>query len=101
MASGAGNGNRVYVKVGDAIRLVLPYSETCVRWGVAGKPVYVAIGEEGSADLIHDDGSMFPMPISVGEAGIRTDEAGRYYVPSRAVVSPEAGLRPLPPQGLS
>lgn len=101
VSSGAGNGNRVYLKVGDAIRLVMPYSPTCVRWGVAGKPVYVAIGEEGSADLLHDDGSTFPMPISVGEAGIRTDEAGRYYVPSSAIASPEAGLRPLPPQTLS
>ena len=100
VSSGAGNGNRVYLKVGDALRLVLPYSETCVRWGVAGKPVYVAIDEEGSADLLHDDGSMFPMPISVGEAGIRIDEEGRYCVPSSAVASPEAGLRPLPPQGL-
>ena len=101
VASEAGNGNRVYLKVGDAIRLLLPYSETCVRWGVAGKPVYVAIGEEGSAELLHDNGSTFPMPISVGEAGIRTDEAGRYYVPSSAIASPQAGLRPLPPQSLS
>jgi hypothetical protein len=101
MPSEAGNGNRVYLKVGDAIRLLLPDSETCVRWGVAGKPVWVAIGEEGSADLLHDNGSTFPMPISVGEAGIRTDEAGHYYVPSSAVASPEAGLRPLPPQSLT
>ena len=100
MSTVAGNGNRVYVKVGDAIRLVMPRSETCVRWGVAGKPLYVAIGEQGSAELLHDDGSTFPMPILVGEAGIRTDEAGRYYVPSSAVASPQEGLRPLPPQSL-
>ena len=92
-----GNGNRVYLKVGDVIRLVMPYLPTCISWGVAGKPVYVAIGEEGSADLLHDDGSMFPMPILVGEAGIRTDEAGRYWVSSSAVVPPVAGLRPLRP----
>jgi len=101
VSSGAGNGNRVYLKVGDALRLVLPYSKTCVRWGVAGRPVWVAIGEEGSAELLHDNGSTFPMPISVGEAGIRTDEAGRYYVPSSAIASPQAGLRPLPPQSLT
>jgi hypothetical protein len=96
-----GNGNRVYLKVGDTIRLLMPRSPTCVSWGVAGKPVWVAIGEEGSADLIHDDGSMFPMPILVGEAGIRTDDSGRYYVPSSAVVAPQAGLRSLPPQTLN
>ena len=101
VASEAGNGNRVYLKVGDALRLVLPFSETCVRWGVAGKPVYVAIVGEGEAELLHDDGSTFPMPILVGEAGIRVDEAGRYYVPSSAVVAPQAGLRPLPHQSLS
>ena len=37
----------------------------------------------------------------MGEAGILTDDAGRYWVPSSSVVSPEAGLRPLPPQSLS
>ena len=98
MSSEVGNGNRVYLKVGDAIRLVMPPTPTCVSWGVAGQPVWVAIGEEGSADLLHDDGSTFPMPILVGEAGIRTDDLGRYYVPSNAVASPEAGLRPLRPE---
>lgn len=97
MASEGGNGNRVYVHVGEVVRLVMPPTPTCVNWGIVGTPVWVAIGEEGSADLLHDDGSTFPMPILVGEAGIRVDEAGRYWVPSNAVVPPEAGLRPLRP----
>ncbi len=101
MTSEAGNGNRVYVKVGDVIRLLMPRSETCVRWGIAGTPVYVGLVEEGVATLLRNDGSAFPDPIPVGEVGIHVDEAGRYYVPSRAVVPPAAGLRPLPPQGLS
>ena len=41
MTSAAGNGNRVYVRVGDVLRLLMPRSETCVRWGIAGTPVYV------------------------------------------------------------
>jgi hypothetical protein len=101
VTSAAENGNRVYVKVGDAIRLLMPRSGTCVRWGVAGTPVYVGIVEEGMATLLHDDGSPFPMPIPLAEAGIHVDEAGRSYVPSSAVVAPQAGLRPLPPQSLS
>jgi hypothetical protein len=96
----SGNGNRVYLRVGDAIRLVMPATPTCVRWGIVGKPVYVALWGDGSADLIRDDGSRYPMPVSVGEAGIQVDEAGRYYVPSSAVAAPEEGLRPLPPQSL-
>ena len=101
MTSAAGNGNRVYVKVGDVIRLLMPRSETCVRWGIAGTPVYVGIVEEGMATLLHTDGSPFPMPIPLAEAGIHVDEAGRYYVPSSAIASPGEGLRPLPPQSLT
>ena len=99
MAAEAGNGDRVYLKVSDAIRLYLPHSDTCVSWEVASEPVYVAIIEEVMAELLHDNGSVFPRPIPVGEAGIYIDSAGRYYVPTRAVVSPQAGLNhpPLPP----
>lgn len=97
MAAAAGNGDRIYLKVGDAIRLYMPHTDTCMRWGVAGKPVYVAIIDEGSADLLHDDGTHFPMPILPGEAGIQTDANGHLWVPTRAVVSPQAGLGPLRP----
>ena len=81
MTSETGNGNRVYVKVGDVIRLLMPRSEMCVRCGIAETPVYVSM-----ATLLRNDGSAFPGPIPVGEAGIHLDEAG---------------LRPLPPQRLS
>jgi len=88
----AGNGNRGYLKVGDVIRLRLPYSEICVRWGVAGKPLKVQLIGEGAAELLHDDGSPFPLPVTHSEAGIYLDDADRYYVPTRAIAPSQLGL---------
>jgi hypothetical protein len=92
----AHNSDQVYVKVGDVIRLHLPYSEVCMHMRVAGKPMNVQIVEEGNypmAQLLHDNGYRFSFPILMGEAGIRTDGDGRHYVPARAIItSPQAEL---------
>jgi len=91
----ADNGNRVYVKVGDVIRLRLPYSEVCMHMRVPGKPMNVQIVGEGGypvAQLLTDDGSRFSSPILLGEAGIHTDGVGCHYVPARVLVIPQGGL---------
>ena len=59
--------------------------------------VYVGIVEAGMATLLHTDGSPFPMPIPMAEAGIKVDEAGRSYVPSSAVVAPPSSRSASPP----
>lgn len=100
MAGDAGNGNRLYVAVGDVVRVRLPWSEVCMHMQVAGQAMYVAIVDAGgqpAAQLITDDGSRFSFPILLGEAGIRED-SGRLYVPTRAVVPPVAGLRLMWPE---
>jgi hypothetical protein len=48
MAGEAGNGNRVYVAVGDVVRVRLPWSEVCMHMQVAGKPMWVAIVDAGA-----------------------------------------------------
>jgi len=95
MAKEESSSGQVYVEVGDAIRLRLPYSEVCMHMRVAGKPMNIQIVEEGgspAAQLLNDDGSRFSSPILLGEAGIFTDGHGHHYVPTRAVIAPQAEL---------
>jgi len=95
MAKEGSSSGQVFVSVGDTIRLRLPYSEVCMHMRVAGKPMNVqVVGERDSsmAQLLNDDGSHFSSPILLGEAGIFTDGDGHHYVPTRAVIAPQAEL---------
>src|SRR5258708_4768799 len=93
-----GNGGHAFVQAGDVVRLRLPYTEVCMPMRVAGKAMNVQIVTDGistAAQLFRDDGSPFSTPITLGEAGILTDEAGRLYVPNRRVVLADVGIEGL------
>lgn len=62
-------------QIGTFVEAVLPYSEVCVHLGVAGKEMLVAVIADG-AQLFDDDGRLFSMPITWGEAGLRVEKEG-------------------------
>lgn len=80
-------GGQVFLEVGDAIRVRMPYSEVCSHMRVAGKPMTVqVVGDDyPMAQLFGDDGRPFSSPILLGEAGIYSD-GQRHYVPTRNLV---------------
>src|SRR2546421_764139 len=85
-------GCHAFVQAGDVVRVRLPSTEVCMHMRVAGKAMNVQIVTDGisvAAQLLRDDGSPFSTPITLGEAGILTDEAGRLYVPNRRLVLTE------------
>src|SRR5947199_4498884 len=91
MAEGGAGGSRVYLRVGDFVRVRLPHSEVCMHMQVAGKSMRVQLLQDGSypvAQLITDSGLRFSSPILPGEAGIFAADDGRLYVPARAIAPP-------------
>ena len=66
MEADTGNGDCMYVKVGDVVRVRLLYSEVCMHMRVAGKPMNVQIVGDGTstaAQLLRDDGTPFSMLV--------------------------------------
>lgn len=57
-------------RVGDVVRVTLPWSEVCMHMRVADRVMDVRVLEHG-AQLLNADGSNFSFPITHGEAGIR------------------------------
>jgi hypothetical protein len=75
---------RVDIKPGERGYAVMPHSEVCMHFRVAGKPMaFGLLGDlwrtPGMVQLYHDDGRPFSAPITSGEAGVYEDEAGYYY----------------------
>lgn len=66
------------VKPGDVVMVELPWSEVCMYMGVAGKVRRVQVRSNG-AQILHESGTPFSMPISHGEAGIYTPIDGDWY----------------------
>lgn len=82
--------HKIRVEPGDVLPITLPWSEVCMHMRVAGKPMLVEIttGRWPAAQLL-EDGRPYSFPITLGEAGIFTDDAG-LYVPEHAVHRPVA-----------
>lgn len=82
---------RRLVKVGDRVRLRMPYSEVCMHMRVAGEVMTVELlgGEYVSgmpyvvAQLYGADGSAFSLPIGTGEAGFYGPCNAMYCYPER------------------
>jgi len=66
-----------YVKAGDIVEIVLPYSEVCMHLGLAGLGQKVQILSDG-VQILTVDGNNFSFPITYGEAGIYSDSEGHY-----------------------
>lgn len=71
------------VRSGDVVTVELPFSEVCIHMGVAGKRHRVRVEGPGArhrrtAYILYDDGG--EVPVTPGEAGIRTDTDGTYYI---------------------
>jgi hypothetical protein len=77
---------RHFVRIGETVRLELPYTEVCMFMRVAGEIFDVQLqGEQYPvAQLYRLDGTPFSFPITPGEAGLFShhgakDPARRYY----------------------
>ena len=68
------------VQVGDTVRLRMPWSEVCLHMNVADRPMLATVGER-MVQLATLDGRPFSAPITHGEAGVHTGEAGFYVLP--------------------
>jgi hypothetical protein len=65
------------VKVGDVVRVRLPWSEVCMHLRVAEQVRDVRVLADG-AQILNDDGTRFSFPVTHGEAGFYRDADGLY-----------------------
>lgn len=72
-----------YARVGDTVRLELPYSEVCMHMKIAGKVHDVKILPT-MAQVFRADDTPLSFPITHGEAGLyRATEPGTFrYTPA-------------------
>jgi hypothetical protein len=59
----------------NAVRVLLPHTEVCMHFRLAGLTRWVAPVDGGMAQIYNDSGSRFSAPVTRGEAGL--DEHGR------------------------
>lgn len=84
------NSNTTQVlRLGDIVTRTMPFSEACMHMKVAGKVHSVLVTRDG-AQILNHDGTKFSFEVALGEAGIYTDDCGRWYVPSHEVINYQA-----------
>lgn len=67
-----------YVNIGEPFTHEMPFSEVCMSMGIAGKRMQVMVLPTGMAQLYTASGARFSFPVTLGEAGIYSDNLGRY-----------------------
>ncbi|MFE3205752.1 hypothetical protein [Embleya sp. NPDC059237] len=72
--------SRKPLRVGDRVRVRLPWSEVCLHMRVADREMDVEVLADGMAQLRTLDGALFSAPITWGEAGVYRDRDGRPYL---------------------
>jgi hypothetical protein len=77
---------KVYVKPGETVELILPHSEVCCHMKVAGKRAKVTVTQSKypAAQIGRQDGTAFSFPVGLGEGGFYRDDDGIYYYPPAA-----------------
>jgi hypothetical protein len=78
----------VRIERGQQGRTVMPHSEVCMHMQVAGREMLFALLDDGSVQLLNEDGSHFSFPITNGEAGVYEDDEGYFYHPARDASNP-------------
>lgn len=77
-----GKGWRVYPALGERVRVVGCYSEVMMHFGLAGRPVEVALVQGNYVMAqVYKDGVPFSGTILPGEAGFCRDGGGWYVYP--------------------
>jgi len=82
--------DRVYVPIGEPVRVILPASEVCMHMRVTGKVMQVALVKDRpgapaytvSAQILREDGGRFGAPVLPGEAGFYQDGSIWYCYPA-------------------
>lgn len=70
---------RFYIRPGDFVEKIMPYSEVCMHMKIAGKRMRVQLLPNGrSVQLYSSNGKPSSFPITTGEAGI-FEENGNFY----------------------
>lgn len=68
-----------YVRVGDRVPLVMPYSEVCMHLRVAGTVMLGELLPSRMVQLFTVDGVRVSFPVTSGEAGLYEDDHGMFY----------------------
>lgn len=74
------------IEVGQRGRILMPHSEVCMSMRVAGKYMDFEVRERSVQLFVTDDSTPrysqhFSSSITMGEAGVKTDEEELYYLP--------------------
>lgn len=69
------------IKPGESGLAKMPYSEVCMSMRVAGHYMSFHFLKNGRSVQLYKDGSPYSGTITIGEAGIYSDDEGYYYYP--------------------
>lgn len=85
--------DRVRVKVGEKIKVIMPWSEVCMHLNIAGKTMTCELLGRG-VQLYDEEGNKFSFPITHGEAGFyegnQIGDAESWYYVERPQSQPES-----------